>query len=1536
MIRPTLSLLFLLALPFYTKAQCDVTVDVPSDITICADEDVYLEGIINGTESCFNWISDQGYFNDSETDPTVFVNTNTTFTFTAYGSDPGPNLIVNGDFENGDDGSFDTDYTVAIGNCVHGAGFLGCEGFYEIMPDPSVGHTNFDPCAPMDALQMIVNGAGSLQLIWCQDVDVEENKKYEFSAWGQSVNPGSPAQLQFSIDGDQIGNILSLSTSTCSWDEIKEYWVAPSTTSVQICVTNQNTATGGNDFAIDDIFFGELCSEEKSFTVTVGNLSIDPNLPDELSCSNTQVELNLNPDGLYPPFDFVWTNQDNNIIDDSGDGDVFVYMPGIYLVELTDQFGCTLEHEFDVYGDLTFPTISLDPVNPIIYCDETYVEVYNDFHNFNLDYEWELEGVLVSDDPVLEASEPGFYELTVTDVTNGCTSTASVFVNVDDEIPEIEASFSNPIDCNNSSSELLLQTNENLLSTEWYDESGALITNTTVTTGGMYFVSVVGLNGCTAEASVNLPEIEFDPQLTVNDPETINCNNSSSLLSVNFNGNLNLDWSGPNLFTASGNDIVVDNPGTYFLNASNDAGCSLDLTIEIFGDLMPPVFQLAPVGVLDCDIQSIPLSVNASNPDYVYLWTLPNGSQQAGQTINASAAGDYSVTVTALNGCTNTTMLTLQPAGNLPTINLDVQNIDCINSSTILNATGNYNSLQWSDANGPITDLAVTEQGWYYAFADNGGGCDVTDSIYLSVDTITPQQNIVAPIINCDGTEDLLFNSLDAEYIYQWLLPDGSISFEDTLIASQAGNYNVTISSANGCATSNSIFVDSDVELPEYTVDGLLSLNCNNNQYELDIDSISDLTSIILTDPFGNTQNNSLTIENGGMHSIEITGANGCVDIFEFDVPIDTLSPSPIVQSTNINCINTSASLTITNQEDNQLYVWSSASGTSEGTSFDSNEIGIVELTATDTLTGCSTNFEFEVLADLTIPTLTYFVPQLTCVAQEAEIMLFPDGDYKYEWILPNLEIDTGLFLMAQDTGNYQLFLTAQNGCTNEYLIHVSGNIEIPEFEVVPPDPLTCNNETTIIQIVSDELLAGYTATLEDASFSFGNGELVTDQAGEWSVQVTAPSGCTATADFQIIVDTLPANPEIIVQNIDCQNTTGLMTIQNENQNSSYLWTDSQGEIWPMSSFIPTNEEFVYLSETPSNGCIGIDSAFVTIDTISPTLEISSTLIDCTNLFSTLEVIEPNDSIDYYWVYENEIIESQVSFETDQLGSYTAFAFNPSNNCEAGLSLDVNADPNIPTAFDFSIADPPCGENEFIIGDFIVEGGNGPYVYSIGENSTIPVDIDSPGVLTEGINHIQIQDSLGCVLDTMITLMLPTPVEAMLEEDILVIWANDTLLQLGLNKPLEEIESIQWTPSVGLSCDDCPNPVANLTETTTYQVLVTDINGCEDLAEIRIEVFRIISVYLPTVFTPDNIDNNLFFPFSTEQHITNVDNFYIFDRWGNRVFSNSNFLPNDPSAGWDGTINGAKATPGVYAYILEIFYADGTSEIIADDVTLLR
>src|ERR1019366_9768471 len=117
---------------------------------------------------------------------------------------------------------------------------------------------------------MIVNGAGVANVsVWCQTINVLPNTNYAFSCWGQSVSAGSPAELQFSINGGLIGPVFTFAFNVCIWQQFYSIWNSGANTMASICIVNQNTATSGNDFALDDISFNGICDVTDTVLVTV-------------------------------------------------------------------------------------------------------------------------------------------------------------------------------------------------------------------------------------------------------------------------------------------------------------------------------------------------------------------------------------------------------------------------------------------------------------------------------------------------------------------------------------------------------------------------------------------------------------------------------------------------------------------------------------------------------------------------------------------------------------------------------------------------------------------------------------------------------------------------------------------------------------------------------------------------------------------------------------------------------------------------------------------------------------------------------------------------------------------------------------------------------------------------------------------------------------------------------------------------------------------------------------------------------------------
>ena len=103
---------------------------------------------------------------------------------------------------------------------------------------------------------MAVNGSTTPgDVVWAQTVSVEANTTYDFAAYISSWFPAAPAELLFSVNGTTIGALTAPST-TGVWELAFATWDSNSASVASIEILNSNTVFGGNDFSLDDLFFG--------------------------------------------------------------------------------------------------------------------------------------------------------------------------------------------------------------------------------------------------------------------------------------------------------------------------------------------------------------------------------------------------------------------------------------------------------------------------------------------------------------------------------------------------------------------------------------------------------------------------------------------------------------------------------------------------------------------------------------------------------------------------------------------------------------------------------------------------------------------------------------------------------------------------------------------------------------------------------------------------------------------------------------------------------------------------------------------------------------------------------------------------------------------------------------------------------------------------------------------------------------------------------------------------------------------------------
>jgi gliding motility-associated-like protein len=97
------------------------------------------------------------------------------------------------------------------------------------------------------------------------------------------------------------------------------------------------------------------------------------------------------------------------------------------------------------------------------------------------------------------------------------------------------------------------------------------------------------------------------------------------------------------------------------------------------------------------------------------------------------------------------------------------------------------------------------------------------------------------------------------------------------------------------------------------------------------------------------------------------------------------------------------------------------------------------------------------------------------------------------------------------------------------------------------------------------------------------------------------------------------------------------------------------------------------------------------------------------------------------------------------------------------------------------------------------------------------------------------------------------------------------------------------------------------------------------------------TVYIPTIFSPNGDGvNDLFQIYTSDDHISLITRFYIFDRGGKNIYQRTNIPLHGYDGWWDGTYKRFTMSSGVYAYYLELEDQFGRRKSYRGDVTLIR
>jgi len=273
----------------------------------------------------------------------------------------------------------------------------------------------------------------------------------------------------------------------------------------------------------------------------------------------------------------------------------------------------------------------------------------------------------------------------------------------------------------------------------------------------------------------------------------------------------------------------------------------------------------------------------------------------------------------------------------------------------------------------------------------------------------------------------------------------------------------------------------------------------------------------------------------------------------------------------------------------------------------------------------------------------------------------------------------------------------------------------------------------------------------------------------------------------------------------------------------------------------------------------------------------------------------------------------------NQSGSYTD-TLTSVNGCDSIVSVSLTVT-GIP-ALNASTTADSCAKGTGTA-SLSASGGSAPYTYawSDGAIGTLQTNLNA------GVYPVTVTDQNGCISSSQLTIPLIAPPIIDLNISAISLLEGDSvrLSALGAN-------SYQWSPATGLSCSNCPDPVATPAQSTTYTVTGTAINGCKANASITINIdIRCSELFVPSIFSPNNSGPAINEQICVLSNCIAEMELAIYNRWGQLVFQTS-----DPQKCWDGTRDGKEVVSGVYAYRLFVKQLNGSTISKNGNITLTR
>jgi|GEM_PF-6478772 len=820
--------------------------------------------------------------------------------------------------------------------------------------------------------------------------------------------------------------------------------------------------------------------------------------------------------------------------------------------------------------------------------------------NGGLSYAWSPAASLNDStqvNPLATPSSNATYFLVVEDAV-GCADTTSVDVLVN----TVNAPTAGPDQtvCVGTPYPSLSVTVSSGETADWYDapSGGNLLAAGTTSftpagTGIFYAETVNNSTGC---HSINrtAASLILNPQpianIAPNGPTSF-CQGGSVQLTAS--GGTSYAWS-TGESTAS---IVAVASGNFEVIVTDNLGCKDTTSIGISVNPLPSL----TFGPTACDVNLASYSFDVTALGADQLTATPLGTVAGGSgNYTVSAPSGQDLTLIATNTATGcfAEQTVIGPDCNCPTLSPPVSSgnqtiCQGVPNPVLAVTVGTGETADWYVTSTGGTALAAgttsflpsqTSPGTYTFFVETrntSSGCTSSSRIAISL-TINPLPTatiaLSGPITFCQGGSVTLTASGGNGYLWSTSQATAAIS------AVASGNYQVTVSDANGCSATASTSVNVN-PLPTATITpGGPTTFCQGGSVQL---TASGGNGFLWSTTEATA---SISAIAGGNYEITVSDANGCSATASTSVTVNPLPTATIALSGPITfCQGGSVALTATGGNG---YLWSTSEATDAITVIAS---GIYEVTVTDA-NGCSATTSTSITVN-PLPTATITPGGPTTFCQGGSVQLTASGGNGFLWSTT----EATAFISAIASGNYEVTVTDANGCSATASTSVTVN-PLPTATISLSGPITfCQGGSVALTATGGN---GYLWSTSEATATIS-----AIASGNYQVTVTDANGCSATASTSVTVNPLPTAAITGTTSI-CD---GEMTTLNASGGNIFNWSTT--ETTASIDVSPQANTSYTVTVTDANNCAATASATVIVNAL-PTANAGADAVFCSNASS--------------------------------------------------------------------------------------------------------------------------------------------------------------------------------------------------------------------------------------------------------------------------------------------------------------------------------